>query len=79
MNTIVYLLPPLIASIFGVLVILFSKNISVFLQVFWERVPKYDKTMFKDLSVKPFYIVTLGVVYTFVAIMSLVERLKSIM
>jgi len=79
MNTIVYLLPPLIASIFGVLAILFSKNISIFLQVFWERVPKYDKTMFKDLSVKPIYIAMLGVIYTFVAVMSFVERLKSIM
>ena len=79
METIAYLLPPIIASCFGVLFIVCSKKISHFLQDFWERFPKYDKTIFENISIKPIYVVTLGATYTVVAVLSFFERLKEIL
>ena len=79
MNTFFYLLPPVLASIFGVFVIVYNKKVCVFLQAFWERAPRYDKTMFKDLSVRPIYVIAIGVIYTLIAVVSFIERLKSVM
>ncbi len=78
MNNLINLLQPILGALTGILLIVFSTQVALFLQKVLEKFPKYDKNIFKDLSVRPIYIKIIGVIYIFVAINGLIAKLSNV-
>lgn len=74
MNYNLSLLQPIFGLLIGVLFIIFSSKVAFYLQKVFEKLPKYDQNMYRDLSVRPVYIKIIGVVYIFIAIRGIIAR-----
>jgi len=74
----VSIIGPLISLIVGILVIIFRNKIGLYIQKSYESFPQYKdgvKTFKMKFSVKPAYIVIVGIIIFFFSFISLIASL----
>jgi hypothetical protein len=74
----VTIIGPLISSIVGILVIIFRNKIGLYIQKSYENFPQYKdgvQTFKMKFSVKPVYIVVVGIIICLFSFISLIASL----
>lgn len=67
-----YIGPPQ-GLLIGILLIILNKRVSHQLQALLEKFPKYDKSIFKDFSIRPAFITITGIIYCLIAALGALE------